>query len=133
MKKYALKIIRDNLEIIPTWDVTFSRFKTLAYELVIDQYLPGSFDVWKIAFRDKCMTKYKNSITGEVAYCWLTKYGVPVDDFDEEDKPHRAPLTVFGNGKEIPCRDASMAARIAAQCIIDVLTSPHYAPARRAS
>ncbi len=131
MKKYALKIIRDNVMIIPVWDVTYGKFATLAYETVISHYLPGSFDRWEIVSRYGCSTKYKNKLTGETAYSWLMKNGKIVSDFDEEDKPKHKPFTVFANGKTTECDNVQQAARMAVNAIFDRIRRP--AVMRRAS
>lgn len=132
MKKYALKVVRDNVMIIPTWEVTYGKFATLAYELVIHHYLPGSFDRWKIVSHNGCSVKYKDMLTGETAYCWLMKNGRIVSDFDEEDKPKRKPLAVFENGRVTECDSAQQAARVVIDAILGNLRRPNYA-VRRAS
>jgi len=131
MKKYALKIVRNNVMIIPVWDVTYGKFATLAYELVIHHYLPGSFDRWEIVSRHGCTTKYKDKLTGETAYSWLMKDGKIVSDFDEEDKPQGKPFTVFANGKAVGCDSVQQAARMAVNAIFDRIHRP--AIMRRAS
>ena len=130
MKKYALKIVRDNVMVVPTWEVTPIKFATLAFEMVIHKYLPGSFARWKVVSQYGCSVKYKDMLTGETAYCWLTKNGRMVRDFDAEDKPQGSPFTVFAGGKAVPCDNAQLAARMAVHAIFESLRRPAI---RRAS
>jgi hypothetical protein len=131
MRKYTLKIIRDNLVIVPTWEVTPVKFATLAFEMVIHEYLPGSFNRWKVVSQYGCSVKYKDMLTGETAYCWLMKNGRTVTDFDAEDKPQGSPFTVFTDGKAVPCNSAQQAARMAVNAIFESIRRP--AAIRRAS
>lgn len=119
--KYELQIIVGNTIVVPDWLVTYGKFSTLAFELVIDKYLPGSFDEWQVLTHEGGSVVYKSK-HGKIALCRLMKWGHVVSDFDEEDKPQRKSMfAVFTGAEQIDCNTPEEVGRAVARAIFDSL------------
>ncbi len=123
--KYALQVIVENTIIVPDWEVTYGKFSTLAFEMVIHEFLPGSFDEWKVFTHEGGNVVYKSK-HGKIALCRLMKWGHVVDDFDEEDKPQRKSMfAVFTGSEQIDCDSPEQVGRAVAQAIFDSIHRYH--------
>lgn len=129
--KYELQIIVGNTIVVPDWEVTYGKFSTLAFELVIDKFLPGSFDEWQVLTHEGGSVVYKSK-HGKIALCRLMKWGHVVSDFDEEDKPQRKSMfAVFTGGEQIDCNTPEEVGRAVAQAIFDSLHRYHRGARRK--
>lgn len=123
--KYELQVIWDNTIVVPDWEVTYGKFATLAFEEVIYNFLPGSFDEWEVFTHEGGNVVYKSK-HGKMAFCRLMKWGHVVDDFDEEDKPQRRSMfAVFTGSKQIDCNTPEQVGRAVARAIFDNLNRYH--------
>ena len=104
------------------------RYSTTLFEEAIAA-LPGGFNEWHIASQFPGGAHIANK-RGEIAVAQLYRFGKPVKDFDEADKPQKtSKFMVFGGSRPIPCDSAEQLAKAIAQVIKD--TGRHPAVQRR--